>query len=202
MLFDFWKTDLTFLYFHLLLLFPTFTLFLFFHTGAIQIDYSQQETTQLPTLVDFLHRITSHFVEITTYTKADSKLSTNIGEVPPLIPPCQRANEVLNTEASKKSVYLTKKEKLNDVEGNNLFSSMHYFPPMYLYYINPYYSYCTFYGLYLDTCYLMTKTKLELDMFCGTFTKTELIQICFVEQTVLLFDFIIYFICILPRQLF
>ena len=184
------------------MLFTTFTLFFFLHTGAIQIDYSEQETTQLPTLEDFLHRITSHFVEITTYTKADSKLSTNIGEAPPLIPPYPPCQRVLNTEASKKSVYLTKKEKLNDVEGNNLFSSMLYFPPMYLYFINPYYSYCTFYGLYLDTCYLMTKTKLELDMFCGTFTKTELIQICFVEQTVLLFDFIIYFLCILPRQLF
>ena len=56
--------------------------------------------------------------------------------MPPLIPPCQRANKVLNTEASKNSVYLTKKEKLNDVEGNNLFSCMHYFrsiPPMRLY---------------------------------------------------------------------
>lgn len=96
-------------------------LFFFFDTGTIQIDYSQQETAQLPPLEDFVHRITSHFVEITTYTKADGKLSANIGEVPPLIPPCQRANKVLNTEASKNSVYLTKKEKLNDVEGNNYF---------------------------------------------------------------------------------
>ena len=108
-------------------------LFFFFDTGTIQIDYSQQETAQLPPLEDFVHRITSHFVEITTYTKADGKLSANIGEVPPLIPPCQCANKVLNTEASKNSVYLTKKEKLNDVEGNNLFSCMHYFPPMRLY---------------------------------------------------------------------
>lgn len=108
-------------------------LFFFFDTGTIRIDYSQQETAQLPPLEDFVHRITSHFVEITTYTKADGKLSANIGEVPPLIPPGQRANKVLNTEASKNSVYLTKKEKLNDVEGNNLFSCMHYFPPMRLY---------------------------------------------------------------------
>ena len=101
----------------------------------VQIDYSQQETAQLPPLEDFVLRITSHFVEITTYTKADGKLSANIGEVPPLIPPCQRASKVLNTEASKNSVYLTKKEKLNDVEGNNnyLFSCMHYFPPIRLY---------------------------------------------------------------------
>ena len=87
-------------------------LFFFFDTGTIQIDYSQQETAQLPPLEDFVHRITSHFVEITTYTKADGKLSANIGEVPPLIPPCQRANKLLNTEASKNSVYLTKKENL------------------------------------------------------------------------------------------
>lgn len=103
------------------LLHQAIQLFFFFDTGTIQIDYSQQETAQLPPLEDFVHRITSHFVEITTYTKADGKLSANIGEVPPLIPPCQRANKVLNTEASKNSVYLTKKEKLNDVEGNNYF---------------------------------------------------------------------------------
>lgn len=102
-------------------------------SSLILAPYSQQETAQLPPLEDFVHRITSHFVEITTYTKADGKLSANIGEVPPLIPPGQRANKVLNTEASKNSVYLTKKEKLNDVEGNNLFSCMHYFPPMRLY---------------------------------------------------------------------
>lgn len=115
------------------LLHQAIQLFFFFDTGTIQIDYSQQETAQLPPLEDFVHRITSHFVEITTYTKADGKLSANIGEVPPLIPPCQCANKVLNTEASKNSVYLTKKEKLNDVEGNNLFFCMHYFPPMRLY---------------------------------------------------------------------
>ena len=89
--------------------------------GAIQIDYSQQEAT-LPTLEDVLYKITSHFVEITTYTKADCKLSTNIGEVPPFIPPCQRANQVFNTEVCKKSVYLTKKEQLNDVEGKKYIS--------------------------------------------------------------------------------
>lgn len=94
------------------LLHQAIQLFFFFDTGTIQIDYSQQETAQLPPLEDFVHRITSHFVEITTYTKADGKLSANIGEVPPLIPPCQRANKVLNTEASKNSVYLTKKENL------------------------------------------------------------------------------------------
>ena len=67
------------------------------------------------TLEDVLGNITSHFVEVSTYTTADHKMSIHIGDVPPLIAPCQRCNEVQNTEEYKKSVYL--KDKNEDIEG-------------------------------------------------------------------------------------
>ena len=67
------------------------------------------------TLEDVLGNITSHFVEVSTYTTADHKMSIHIGDVPPLIAPCQCSNEVQNTEEYKKSVYL--KDKNEDVEG-------------------------------------------------------------------------------------
>ena len=57
----------------------------------------------------------SHFVEVSTYTTAEHKMSIHVGDVPPIIAPCQRSNEVLNTEECKKSVYL--KDKNEDVEG-------------------------------------------------------------------------------------
>ena len=82
----------------------------------LQVNYSPHLTqNKETTLEDVLGNITSHFVEVSTYTTADHKMLIHIGDVPPLIAPCQRSNEVLNTEECKKSVYL--KDKNEDVEG-------------------------------------------------------------------------------------
>ena len=82
-----------------------------------QVDYRPDANATLSTLEDILGRITSHCVEVSTFTKADRKMSINISEIPPLIAPCQCSNEVFNTEVSKKSVYLTLKERRGEVEG-------------------------------------------------------------------------------------
>ena len=82
-----------------------------------QVDYRPDANTTLSTLEDVLGCKTSHFVEGSTYTKADHKMSINISEIPPFIAPCQCSNEVFHTEVSKKSVYLTSKERSSEVEG-------------------------------------------------------------------------------------
>ena len=86
--------------------------------SLVQVDYRSDDVkATLLTLEDVLGRITSHFVEISTYTKANQKMCINIAEIPPLIAPCQRSNVVVNTEVSKRSVYLISKERSGEIEG-------------------------------------------------------------------------------------
>ena len=81
----------------------------------VQVDYRLQTKPQkLLQLEEVLDKITSHFVEATTYTRTNHKMSIHIGEVPPIIAPSQRHSEVFNTEVDKKSVYITDK---SDIEG-------------------------------------------------------------------------------------
>lgn len=82
-----------------------------------QVDYRPDANAPLSTLEDALRCKTSHFVEVSTCSKADHKMSINVSEIPPLIVPCQCSNEVFTTEVSKKSVYLTSKERSGEVEG-------------------------------------------------------------------------------------
>eukprot|EP00794_Sanderia_malayensis_P021119 gene21119-23190_t len=62
-----------------------------------------------------LQKIKLHLVEKSTYAKSKLKFLIPMNEIPPIIPPMQRKAE-LNTETSKKSVYL--KDELDGKDGD------------------------------------------------------------------------------------
>ena len=61
------------------------------------------------TLEDLMGNIKLYWLEKTTYTRVLDVPDFNAGTLPPVISPALQTNVIYNTEADKKSVYLSAK---------------------------------------------------------------------------------------------